>query len=341
MTIKAYEIGNQQGLASLRAVQRPALQPAAGQALLRVRATCLNHRDLLVIAGSYGPRRPESRIPLSDGVGEVIALGEGCSGVAVGDRVISGHFVNWLDGAFSPSVFAADLGISTDGWLAEHIVVPAAALVKLPDTLSDEQAAPLCAAGVTAWNALVEVGRLRAGELVLTLGTGGVSIFALQLAKMHGARVAITSSSDEKLAIARQLGADITINYKTHPDWAAELLRATGGQGADLVVETGGQATLSASITAAAPNARISLIGALAGAATSGLPNFSTILGKNLTLTGITAGSRSMLQRLVRAAAANNLTPVINKQFDFDAAADAYAYLHSADHLGKVMIRGA
>jgi len=203
------------------------------------------------------------------------------------------------------------------------------------------RSAPLCAAGLTAWNALVEVSRVKAGDLVLALGTGGVSIFALQIAKMQGARVAITSSSDEKLAAARTLGADITINYKTHPDWAAELLRLNGGQGADIVVETGGLATLSASIAAAAPNARIALIGALAGAEQTSLPNFSTILGKNLTLTGITAGSRAMLQRLVRAVAANGLKPVINKQFDFDQAAQAYAYLQSGDHLGKVMIRGA
>jgi len=339
--IKAYEIGPQQGLASLRAVQRELPAPGSGQALVRVRATCLNHRDLLVLEGRYGPRRPEIRIPLSDGVGEVLALGEGCSGVAVGDRVLSGHFVGWLDGAFSQAIFGADLGISMDGWLAEQILVPAAALVPVPATLSDAQAAPLCAAGLTAWNALVEVGRIQAGDLVLALGTGGVSIFALQIAKMHGARVAITSSSDEKLAIAREMGADITVNYKTHPDWAAELLRANGGRGADIVVETGGLATLSASINAAAPNGRIALIGALANTEQMGLPNFSTILGKNLTLKGITAGSRAMLQRLVAAAAANGLTPLINREFDFDAAGEAYVYLKSADHLGKVMIRGA
>jgi NADPH:quinone reductase-like Zn-dependent oxidoreductase len=341
--IKAYEIGPQQGLAGLRAAQRELPTPGPGQALVRVRATCLNHRDLLVLEGRYGPRRPETRIPVSDGVGEVIALGEGCgSGVAVGDRVLSGHFVTWLDGAFSQSIFGADLGISMDGWLAEQILIPAAALVPVPATLSDAQAAPLCAAGLTAWNALVEVGRIQAGDLVLALGTGGVSIFALQIAKMHGARVAITSSSDEKLAIAREMGADITVNYKTHPDWAAELLRANGGRGADIVVETGGLATLSASINAAAPNGRIALIGALANNTEQMgvLPNFSTILGKNLTLKGITAGSRAMLQRLVAASAANGLTQLINKEFEFDAADEAYAYLKSADHLGKVMIRG-
>jgi len=340
MKTKAYAIGPQQGLPGLHAVQRELLAPEPGQALVRMRAACLNHRDLLVLNGCYGPCRPEQRIPLSDGVGEVIALGEGCTGVALGDRVISPHFVNWLDGAFNPAAFGADLGVSLDGWLAEQILVPAAALVRVPDSLSDAQAAPLCAAGLTAWNALVEVGRIQAGDLVLSLGTGGVSIFALQLAKLHGARVAITSSCDAKLAQARALGADITINYKTHPDWAAELLRASGGQGADIVLETGGIATLGASMNAAAPNARIALIGALAGAGAAA-PNFMPMLLKNLTLKGITAGSRSMLERLVRAAAANRLTPVIDRSFDFDEAPQAYAHLQAAGHLGKVLIRGS
>jgi NADPH:quinone reductase-like Zn-dependent oxidoreductase len=278
-------------------------------------------------------------VPVSDGVGEVVALGAGVQELALGDRAISPHFVNWPDGEFNPSMFQADLGISQDGWLAEYLLAPASALVKVPAALSDAQAAPLCAAGLTAWNALVVFGQIRAGDLVLALGTGGVSIFALQIARMHGARVAITSSSDEKLAQARALGADITVNYRRHPDWAAELLRETGGRGADLVIETGGQATLGASIAAAAPNGRIALIGALAGGGAPPLANFSTIIGKNLRLGGITSGSRRMLARLVDAAATNGLQPVINRSFAFDEAAQAYAYLNAAEHLGKVAIR--
>jgi NADPH:quinone reductase-like Zn-dependent oxidoreductase len=337
--MKVFEIGEQQGLASLTASERPEPVPGPGEAVLHVRAVCLNHRDLNIVSGTYGPRRPTNRVPVSDGVGEVVALGEGVAGVAVGDRAICGHFCSWLDGAFSPSVFGRDLGVTLDGWLAEKIVVPAAALVKVPDSVSDERAVALGAAGLTAWHALVEVGRIKAGDLVLTLGTGGVSIFALQLAKLHGARVAITSSSDEKLAQAKALGADILVNYSRDPDWAAAVMAGSGGAGADIVVETGGLATLSQSIAAAAPNGRIALIGALAGAPSGVLPNFSSILGKNLVLRGITAGNRRMLADLVRAVDAGGLVPVIGARFDFDAAPEAYALLKSGACVGKVLVR--
>lgn len=337
--MKAYEMGDQQGLASLNRSERADPLPGYGQVVVRVRAVCLNHRDLLAMAGSYGARRPANRIPVSDGIGEVLALGEGVSNLQIGTRVICGHFSTWLDGNFTPEFLANDLGISLDGWLAEKILLPANALVAVPDALPDEVAVALPAAGTTAWNALVEVGRIKAGDLVLTLGTGGVSIFALQLAKMHGARVAITSSSDEKLATMRAMGADITINYKTTPDWAAAVVQANGGTGADIIIETGGLGTLSQSITAAAPNARIALIGALGAGKEVSLPNFAGIVVKNLVLRGITAGNRNMVKALVRAAAANNLKPIIHKTFAFDAAAEAYAYLKSGEHIGKIMIR--
>jgi NADPH:quinone reductase-like Zn-dependent oxidoreductase len=337
--MKVFEIGEQQGIASLTASERADLVPAPGEAVLRVRAVCLNHRDLNIVSGTYGPRRPGSRVPVSDGVGEVIALGEGVVGVAVGDRAICGHFCSWLDGAFSPAVFGRDLGVTLDGWLAEKIVVPAAALVKVPDSVSDERAVALGAAGLTAWHALVEVGRIKAGDLVLTLGTGGVAMFALQFAKLHGARVAITSSSDEKLAQAKAMGADILVNYSTMPDWAAAVMTASGGAGADILVETGGLATLSQSIAAAAPNARIALIGALAGAPAGVLPNFSSILGKNLVLRGITAGNRRMLADLVRAVDVGGIVPVIGARYDFAAAPEAYALLQSGACVGKVLVR--
>lgn len=337
--MKAYEIGTQQGLSSLRLTQRPALHAGAGQAVLRVRAVCLNHRDIKILQGSYGARRPELRIPASDGVGEVIAVGEGVSTDWLGRRVLCSHFVDWLDGAFSPALFAADLGVSLDGWLAEQIVVRADALLPVPDSLSDEQAAPLCAAGLTAWNAVVEVGAVKAGDRVLVLGTGGVSVLALQIARMHGARVAVTSSSDAKLEAMRALGADITVNYQREPDWARAFRQANGGAGADIVVETGGLATLVESIAAAAPNGRIALIGALGGAAVNTLPNFSSIIGKNLLLRGITVGSRAMLARLLRAAPLHGMRPVIHREFPFDQADQAYAHLASGQHMGKVLIR--
>jgi NADPH:quinone reductase-like Zn-dependent oxidoreductase len=337
--MNAFQLGAQTGLESLAAAHRPNPVAGPGEAVLRVRAVCLNHRDLLIVAGKYGPRKPAERIPVSDGVGEVLQVGEGVTNIAVGQRALCGHFATWLDGAFTPAIFATDLGVTRDGWLAEQIVVPAAALVAVPETLSDERAVALGAAGLTAWHALVEVGRMKSGDLVLALGTGGVSIFALQLAKLHGARVAITSSSNEKLARARQLGADICINYSTNPDWAAAMVAANGGTGADIVVETGGLATLSQSIVASAPNARIVLIGALAGPPDAVLPNFSSILGKNLVLRGITAGNRKMLADLVRAVDATGMVPVIDRVFEFSQAPNAYAYLQSAAHIGKVLIQ--
>lgn len=338
--MRVYEIGDQTGLGSLTASERPDLVPGPGEVVLRVNAMCLNHRDLNVLAGSYGARRPNNRVPGSDGVGEVMAIGAGVTNLTVGDRVTCAHFVTWLGGDFAPSAFGADLGITRDGWLAEQVLVPAAALVAVPDSLSDEQVVALPAAGLTAWNAVVEVGKVKAGDLVLVLGTGGVAIFALQIAKLHGARVAITSSSDEKLELARGLGADITINYQTHPDWAAALNAATGGAGADIVVETGGFVTLGQSIAAAAVNGRIAIIGALGGAATETLANFGTIIGKNLTLRGIAEGSRAMLVSLVRAVAASGMKPVISRSFAFDDAPAAYAWLKSGAHVGKVMIKG-
>jgi len=337
--MKAYQIGDQTGLSSLTCVDKPDPVCGPGQAVLRVSAVCLNHRDLKVLSGEYGPRRPAERTPGSDGVGEVIAVGEGVTTIKVGDRATCGHFVSWLDGAFSPAVFGLDVGTSVDGWLAEQVVLPAAALVKVPDALSDVQAAPLPSAGLTAWHAIVEVGRVKAGDLVLALGTGGVSIFALQIAKMHGAKVAMTSSSDEKLDKARAWGADICVNYVKRPDWAAALLEASGNRGADIIVETGGGATFTQSIAAAAPNARIVMIGSLSGGFSGDIPNFASMIGKNLTLKGIAAGNRKMLHDFMAAAEANALTPHIDRTFDFAEAPAAYAYLKSGGHLGKILIK--
>jgi NADPH:quinone reductase-like Zn-dependent oxidoreductase len=339
--MKAFTLGEQTGIGSLLLIDKPAPTPGFGEVVVQVSAVCLNHRDLKVASGEYGPRKPSDRTPCSDGVGVVMSVGEGVAAVKVGERVTCGHFVTWLDGAFQPSVFAVDLGTATDGWLAKEVRIPASALVKVPDSLTDRQAAPLPSAGLTAWNAVVEVGRVRAGDIVLVLGTGGVSMFALQIAKMHGARVAITSSSDEKLIAARALGADFTVNYRTRPDWAAAVMELTGQKGADIVVETGGATTLTQSIAAAAPNGRIVIIGALSGGFAVDIPNFASVIGKNLMLRGIAAGNRRMLEDLIRAASAHGLTPPIDKVFPFEQAAEAYAYLQSGAHMGKVMIQVA
>ena len=335
--MKAFELGPQTGLASLAPTTRPDPVAGPGEVVLKVRLVALNNRDIQVLEGRYGAKKPESRVPVSEGVGEVVAIGDGVTTVAEGDRAVFAHFVSWADGAFSLAAFGQDYGITHDGWLAEYIKVPGAALVKVPESLSDEQAAPLASSALTAWHAVVEVGQVKAGDLVLALGTGGVAIWALQIAKANGAKVAITSSSDEKLALARSLGADITINYTTHPDWAAELLTQTGGIGADIVLETGGQPSLTQSINAAAANARIVIIAA-GPVPPTGLVNYGAIIGKNLVIKGIAEGSRAMLARLLRAIALHNIKPVIDRKFAFDDAPAAYAYLKSGAHVGKVLI---
>ncbi|MCW1401866.1 NAD(P)-dependent alcohol dehydrogenase [Novosphingobium sp. MW5] len=335
--MKAYEIGAQDGISALTEVTRPDPVAGPGEAVLKVRLIGLNNRDVQVIEGRYGAKKASERVPLSEGVGEVVALGEGATGIAVGDRAVFAHFATWIDGAFAMSAFGHDVGITHDGWLAEYVKVPASALVRVPESLSDEQAAPLASAAVTAWNAVVAVGQVKPGDLVLALGTGGVAIWTLQIAKAHGAQVAITSSSDEKLELARKLGADFTVNYAEHPDWAGELLRQTGGRGADIIAETGGQGTLPLSINAAAANGRIVLIAV--GSAEGPLPNYGGIIGKNLVIKGITEGSRAMLAGLVDCIAANDIQPVIDRTFGFDEARDAYAYLKSGGHVGKVLIK--
>lgn len=336
--MKAYQLGAQDGLSSLAPTTRPEPQAGPGEAVLKVRYVALNNRDLQILEGRYGAKKAEDRVPFSEGIGEVVSLGEGAGGIAVGDRAVVAHFYKWIDGPFELAHFGADLGLTSDGWMAEYIKVPAAALVRVPESLTDEQAAALSAATLTAWHAVVEVGQVRAGDLVLALGTGGVSMAALQIAKANGAFVAITSSSDEKLEQARKAGADFTVNYAKHPEWAAELQKQTGGRGADIVVETGGQHTLPQSINASAVNAKVVLIGV--GSADGPLPNYGGIIGKNLMIKGIAAGSRAMLARLVRAIEANGFAPVIDRVFEFDQAADACAYLKSGNHLGKVLIRG-
>lgn len=335
--MKAYQLGAQDGLSSLTPVTRPDPVAGPGEAVLKVRYVSLNNRDLQILEGRYGAKKPEDRVPFSEGIGEVVALGDGVTGIAVGDRAVLSHFIAWADGPFDMRYFGTDVGITQDGWMAEYLKVPAAALVRVPDSLADEQAAALAAATLTAWHAVVEVGQVKAGDLVVALGTGGVAMAALQIAKASGAFVAITSSSDEKLEQARKAGADFTVNYAKCPDWAAELMKQTGGRGADIVVETGGQHTLPQSINACAVNARIVVIGA--GAGDGPLPNYGAIIGKNLTIKGIAAGSRGMLVRLLRAMEANPFAPVVDRVFGFDQALAACEYLKSGNHLGKVLIR--
>ncbi len=336
--MKAFQLGERKGLDSLTATTRPDPVATPGTAIVAPRLVSLISRDLQILRGTYGGDQPVERIPVSEGVGEVIAVGEGVTEVKPGDRVICGHFAHWLDGKFRPDVvFGHDIGVNQDGWLAEKVALPAASLIKVPESLADKDVAALASAALTAWNALVEMCHVKAGDIVLCLGTGGVSMAALKIAKMHGARVAITSSSDEKLALARELGADITVNYRSHPEWAAELMAQTGNAGADIVIETGGEDTMGQSIAAAAVNGRIVVIGVTPGKGPA-IPDYVAFIAKNITIRGIANGSRAMFLDLLRAIEANRMETVVGKVFKFDDAPQAYAYFAAAEHVGKVMI---
>lgn len=334
--INSYQVGEQTGLDALARVSGDVAEPGSGEVLVATRAAALNYRDLMIMRGGYGAPKPASRVPLGDGAGEVVAVGANVQGVTVGDRVTAAHFTPWLDGEFRPSVFGGDLGSSMDGWLTEVIRLPATAVIKIPDTMSYQAAAAWGTAGITAWAVIEKLGHIKAGDWVLALGTGGVSIAALQLAKMNGAQVAITSSSDEKLAVARELGADLTVNYRKTPAWD-EVVRAESG-GIDIVVETVGLSTLPQSLRCCAPNARVGLLGALGGRP-DGPTDLTPLLGNNIVLKGITSGSRRMFANLIRAVDSNGVTPRIDRVFDFDDAPAAYAYLAEAKHIGKVVIR--
>jgi NADPH:quinone reductase-like Zn-dependent oxidoreductase len=307
---------------------RPTAGP--GQVVVRMRAASLNFRDLAIIAGKYfrGPLTADT-IPLSDGAGEVAACGDGVTQLGVGDRVVA---------TFTQGDPPAALGFPLDGTLAEYAAFPANGLLKLPDHLSFEEAATLPCAGVTVWNALMHGPKsLRPGETVLTLGTGGVSIYALQLGKITGARVIITSSSDAKLERARALGADHCINYKTTPDWEKTVLELTGGQGADHVIDTGGVGTLPRSYMAVGPGGTVSVIGVMTRPEGDLSPY--PLMTKGAMVRGIFVGAREHFDGLMKAVTVNKLHPVVDKTFDFEAAPDAYKYLKSAQHFGKVVIK--
>lgn len=337
--MKAYQIGPKTGIAGLAIKERPDPVAGPGEVVVRVTAAGLNYRDLMVLGGHYGNNLPDTRVPLSDGVGIIEAVGEGVTAWVIGTRVVAPHFTGWGDGRFSMALFGHDLGVTADGWLAERIVIPATALIAVPDGVNDATAATLAVAGGTVWHAMVGFGEAGPGKLVLAQGTGGVSIFALQVAKSLGAQFAITSSSDAKLERCKALGADYAINYRTRPDWAAALLESTGGRGADVVVDTLGFPALGETINACAVEARIGTLGALSGspqahaAASQGL-----IIAKNIAIKGIASGSRAMLSAALDCMAMRQIEMVVDRSFAFDDAPSAYRHLESGAHLGKVMI---
>lgn len=335
--IRAFEVGDQKGVETLRISERPMPNPRPGEVLIRVQASSINARDFGIVAGNFFGRKPPERIPLAEGAGEIAALGSGVSGFSVGDRVTVNHLPDWEDGLWDVQYYARDIGNTLDGWLADYVLMPAKALVLLPASVSYETAATLASSGLTAWQGLFEVRPVQPGDIVLTLGTGGVSIWGLLLAKVAGATVVITSSSDEKLDRAKQLGADVTINYKKNPEWAKEVYEKTDGHGADLILETVGRVNIDQSMPAAASAGTVVLIGTRPSPKTG--PLMKDLFMRNLTLRAISVGSTRMFQDLVAFIDDKKLEPVISQTFAFDQTKDAFAHMNAPGRMGKVIIK--
>lgn len=333
--MKAFEI-QKFGFESLVMVERATPKPGAGQVLVKMRATSLNYRDLMVVKGVYDPRLKMPRVPLSDGVGEVTEIGAGVKRVKVEDRVSGIFMQQWICGEVNERVGNSAIGGGIDGVAAEYVVFDEDGLVHVPSHLTDEEAATLPCAGVTAWNALMVSGRVKAGETVLLQGTGGVSLFALQFAKLHRARVILTSSSDEKLARAQKMGADELINYKKVTDWEETARELTGKIGVDHVVEVGGAGTLAKSLRAVRAGGHVALIGVLTGA---GEINPIPILMKSVKLQGIYVGSREMFEAMNRAIELSQLRPVLDKVFRFEELPHALKYMETGAHFGKIVVK--
>ena len=334
--MQAYLLTAANGAESLKLKTMGEPQPSPGQVLVRVRATSLNYRDLMVATGRYGAGIPLPLIPLSDGAGEIVALGADVTRWKVGDRVAGTFFQNWQAGPIRREAFDSALGGSINGMLAEVVALSANGVIAIPSHLSFEEASTLPCAALTAWHALVTSGKVSAGQTVLLLGTGGVSIFALQFAKMHGARVIITSSSDAKLARAKTLGADDTINYRTTPDWEKEVFRLTDKAGADHVVEVGGADTFPKSLRAMAIGGTISVIGGVSGFASE--VSLRDILENRRSFVAFLSGAMKCSQAMNRAISQHHFKPVIDRVFSFSEAPAAYRHQESGAHFGKVVI---
>jgi len=328
--MRAYVLtGSADAPLELREVPVPA--PGPGEVLVRVRATSLNYRDLMMVR-----RGRRGIVPLSDGAGEIAAVGAGVRSVAEGDLVAGTFFSHWPSGRITAAVHDSALGGSVDGMLAEYVVLPEHGVIPAPRGWTAEQTSTLPCAALTAWNALVEGMPVKAGQTVLLLGTGGVSVFGLQFARMLGARTIITSSSDEKLAGMADLGADVGINYSAHPRWSDIVLEETGGIGADLVLEVGGAGTLAQSMACTRHGGQIALIGILTGP--SGEVNPGLLVGRSVDLRGLYVGSREMFAEMNAAIETNGLDPLVDRVFPFEQAAEAYDYLASQAHIGKVVV---
>ncbi len=334
--MKAVQISEDFGLDNLEMVQRTSPEVGPGQLKIAMRCVSLNFRDLMMIQGLYNPRQPLPLIPCSDGVGEVIAVGDGVDDDWIGRRVIPIFAQQWRSGEPTKKKLKTTLGGPLDGTLVEEMVVSSESVVEAPEHLTDAEAATLPCAGLTAWNALVEQGDLTSGQTLLTLGTGGVSTFAVQFGDMLGARVIVTSSSDEKLARARSLGAAEGINYRDDADWGKTAKAMTGGRGVDLVVEVGGAGTLEQSLRAVRIGGQISLIGVLSGGQQD--LNIIPVLMRNIRIQGVIVGHREMFQRMNRAIALHEMRPVVDREFAFDEVRRAFDCMAAGEHCGKICI---
>ena len=314
--------------------------PAPGEVRVRLRAASINARDYQMTEGRYRWPSPPEFVPLTDGAGEVTAIGTGVEGLRLGTRVVTTANTEHLYGPMDVSLIPGMIGVSKDGVLRDEFVVKATGLTPIPDSMTYEAAACVPCAGVTAWNAILGAGSVRPGQWVTVLGTGGVSMWALQIAKIVGARVIVTSSSDAKLEVARQVGADATINYTTYPDWDQEVLAITGGTGADVIVETGGPATYRRSVYAARPFSGRVCVVAVQGSPAAGqeIPIVEA-MGRLVSLVPIVMGPRQMQEQLLSVMQSNHIEPLIGARVPFENAVDAYRLMrHGGQHLGKIVI---
>lgn len=339
MTAKSYPmwamtIGESFGVEHLRQIEKPRPQPGPHEVLIRVRAVSLNYRDWEVINGCYHEVFPQGLVPMSDGAGEVIACGAEVTDWQVGDKVMGCFWQGWQAGGFAQAISAKTLGGPLDGMFREYAVLPASDVLRIPADLSYEQAACLPCAGVTAWHALVSEGQIKAGDWVLVQGTGGVSTFALQFAKLHGARVILLSSSARKEARARELGADLTLNYRDLPEWGAEVARLTGG--VQHVVEVGGPGTFAQSFAALALGGQINVIGYLGGK--EGQVSPMQILQTQTRIRGVAVGPRSSAEAMCRAYSAGCMPPVIDRIYSLNETSEAFSRLAAGGHMGKLVI---
>jgi NADPH:quinone reductase-like Zn-dependent oxidoreductase len=332
--MKAAEI-REFGIDKIVFVDRPEPKPGPNEVLVRIQAASLNYRDLMVARGDYNPRLRMPMVPLSDGAGEVVDTGPGVSRAKQGDRVAGIFMQQWIDGEPDEVKARSALGGAIDGVAAEYVVFHENGVVRIPEHLSYEEAATLPCTGVTAWNAVVTSGHVRPDEWVLALGTGGVSIYAMQFAKLMHACVIVTSSSDAKLSRARELGADETINYRSTPDWDKRVREISGGRGVDNVIEVGGGDTLPKSMKAVRMGGAISLIGVLSG---KGDVNFVPVFMRSIRMQGIFVGSREMFEDMSRAVTAHELKPVIDRVFPFSELREAMRYMESGAHFGKICV---